>query len=1079
MPVSKRLAVLFCMAGLYSPLLIAQLTTGAMGGMVKSSQGERMWGASVKLQHEPTGTAFFTQSNRQGIFQFSNLLPGGPYTVTVVFLNHATANRKEIIIPLGEELVIDFILEPLRVELQQVTVTTHRKNAAGKTSWHTVIDKEKMDMLPAAGRNLYEYLGTLPQSRLVAGNEGAVSFAGQNNRFNAFYIDGTVNNDVFGLSASGTNGGQTGISPIPADAVEQIHVNSTPYDASLGNFTGAAINAVSRSGSNKAEVSGYHFFSRMASPQPMLTQGESYRKTYGLRVQGPLVRNNSFYFCNIELYKEKYPQPFDLSGYQGDTRDPRVPAILANSLLSNHQYDTGGFLDNPEQLHSARVMARFDWNLNPRQSLTLSMRYMQAERINSNPGNAHTIHFGHDGYVLFHTSYSLSAEWKSSWGKHSANKLLLTYTGVRDDRQPNGKPFPRVRIYDGDGSFVFGTDNSSTINFLQQHNWNINEKFSFMAGRHAIVLGMDGEYNRIHNAFIQHSFGSYTYYSLDDFLRNAQPASYQLGFSLIDTRQDDHINAAAKFAMGRAALFMNDGIKISATFSIQAGLRADTYFFFTTPRENSYVNDTAIPAFRKYYDIQGARSGSIRLLPAFSPRLSLRYQPADRGMELLFGVGIFSGRMPLAWPGGVYQYDGIATGGYAAGDPQLARIRFRADPYHQWLPAEIGATVNNAPLNLVSARLRLPSLFRTSISLEKNFRSGWKLLADMMFSKILVEMDYTNSNLLPPVAQATGPDSRLVYTSVNEARIPLNSDGSNPYDHAILLGNTKEPMGHAWQFNLSLRKLLAEKLVLEMSGSIGNSIVSNDGTSSVNLSQWRTMESVNGRNGLGASVSDFSPGQKFTVWLNKKFSYAHGRMGTSISLLYTGQSGTPFSFVYGGYSMVRDDGRAGGYELLYIPRSTELDAMLFLPFEVRGVVYTAGQQKTALEEYIRRDPYLSAHRGQYAARNGSRTPFAHTIDLKLLQDIRLRMRSHTVHLQLGAELLNLGNLLFKNGGLRYVQPNDQLVLVDFAGYTGNGLLPQYHFDPGKQPGERQFSESHHPAYGSFWTCQFSLRITCK
>ena len=89
--------------------------------------------------------------------------------------------------------------------------------------------------------------------------EGAVSIAGQNNRYNAFYIDGALNNDVFGIAASGTNGGQANIPPISLDAIDQIQVSISPYDASLSGFTGGGINAITRSGTNTLQGSALLF----------------------------------------------------------------------------------------------------------------------------------------------------------------------------------------------------------------------------------------------------------------------------------------------------------------------------------------------------------------------------------------------------------------------------------------------------------------------------------------------------------------------------------------------------------------------------------------------------------------------------------------------------------------------------------------------------------------------------------------------------------------------------------------------------------------------------------------------------
>ena len=104
-----------------------------------------------------------------------------------------------------------------------------------------------------------DFIRLTPQANLGSAR-GGTSIAGINNRYNAVYIDGAINNDVFGLASSGTNGGQIGISPISVDAIDQIQVVIAPYDITKGGFAGGGVNAVTRSGSNTFEGSAYYFF---------------------------------------------------------------------------------------------------------------------------------------------------------------------------------------------------------------------------------------------------------------------------------------------------------------------------------------------------------------------------------------------------------------------------------------------------------------------------------------------------------------------------------------------------------------------------------------------------------------------------------------------------------------------------------------------------------------------------------------------------------------------------------------------------------------------------------------------------
>lgn len=1079
----------FVIAVLLVPTLtLAQNTTSSMSGTVKTTTGEILVGATVTATHEPTGTVYRVQSRTGGRFDINNMNPGGPYTVEVSFVNFANEKKTEIYLSLGESFKLDFAMANKAGNLGEVTVSATRRTteASGKGGAETLIGRDKMANLPTVGRNIYDYLRAVPQAKLGS-SEGAVTIAGQNNRYNSFYVDGAVNNDVFGLSASGTNGGQAAIAPISIDAVDQFQVVISPFDASLGNFVGGGINAITRSGTNKTEGSIYYFLQneQLAGKTPTGLKQNATRlsdfskKTYGFRVGGAITKNKLFYFINVDLQRDVRPQPFDFSQYRGNSNLAAITG-LANTLRTNYGYEAGGFLDNTEEVNADRITARLDWNINDRHKLSVSNRYTKGERLNTSSSSSGTINFYNNGFRFPTRTNSTSAELKSLVGKSSSNKLLITFTDVLDDRDPIGQRFPRVRINDGSGAIVFGPDNSSTVNLLTQKNWSLYDEFKFTLGKHALKVGVDYEYNDVYNAFIQNNFGNYTYSNLNDFLTNARPQAYTYGFSNIDDDKGDKTDAAAKFKMAKGSLFINDEIRTSDNFSISLGLRADYYDILSTPREDAYTNNVAIPKFSEYYDLQGARSGVAPKIPlALSPRVGFTYKIPEENLVVRGGMGIFTGRIPLVWPGAIFNNNGIFIGGYSANATQLNTIRFRPDPNNQWSAAEVGAGITKGPLNLTAAEFSVPKLFRTSIAFDKKFGNGWSGSLEGIFSKNINEIYYTNINLLPPVGKSLGAGSRNVYPTANNGRIPLNADGSNPYDNAILLSNNEGPTGYAYNLTASVSKRTRDGFSFDLSYTFGNSTTVNDGTSSVNLSQWRFMETVNGRNFITRSNSDFSAGHRIFAYLSKKFEYANKKLATTVTLVYTGQSGNPLSYVYGVGSMVRDDGTNGTNDLIYIPTKDDLTTMIFLNNTVSGVTYTPDQQRAALERYIESDRYLRNNRGKFAERNGSRLPFTNIIDLKIAQDFNIKVGSKRYQFQLTYDVFNFGNMLNRNWGRTYFQQNDNFQLIQFAGYVNaaTNLTPQYRFNPtlvGRSPWN--VSTTTNAAYAARWISQLGLRF---
>ena len=237
----------------------------------------------------------------------------------------------------------------------------------------TSIGRDKIANMPTVGRNIQDFLRAVPQARTIGGNEGSISIAGQNNRFNSFYVDGAVNNDAFGLSNSGFNGGQTSAAPISLDAIDQIQVMVSPYDASVGNFLGGGINAITRSGTNELQGSIWRFMRNenlsgrnpVATLKPNTTNVFERTKlaafknqTTGFRLGGALVKNKLFFFLLGEIQRDEKPQPFNLGDYRGITNTQAGIEGLANYLKTTYNYDPGTFLDNPETIEANRITAK-------------------------------------------------------------------------------------------------------------------------------------------------------------------------------------------------------------------------------------------------------------------------------------------------------------------------------------------------------------------------------------------------------------------------------------------------------------------------------------------------------------------------------------------------------------------------------------------------------------------------------------------------------------------------------------------------------------------------------------------------
>jgi outer membrane receptor for ferrienterochelin and colicin len=1034
----------------------AQVTTSSMSGTVKDGKGQALVGATVSLTHNPTGTVYTSVSRNGGTFDIPNIRAGGPYKLEITFVGYDKLTRNDIFVNLGETSTQDINMEEKSSELTEVVISASRTNKEGaKGGAGTDIGRDKMNNLPTVGRNVADYLRYVPQAKVTV--DGGVSLAGQNNRYNSFYIDGAANNDVFGLSASGTNGGQAGIAPISIDAIDQFQVVISPYDASLGNFTGGGINAITRSGTNNVEGSIYHFWrnEKLSGKTPGVPKDNRIRladfknQTTGVRIAGPIIENKLFFFLNAELQRDTRPQPFDFSTYDGNSTQADLDN-LANFLRSEYGYEPGGYLDNAEKVEADRIVGKIDWNINDVHKLSASYRYNKGLRYNTSRSSNSTINFYNNGYLFPTLTHSGSLELNSRFKRNSNNRLLLTFTSVEDDRGPIGDAFPRVRINDGAGSIMFGTEEFSTGNLLEQNNYALFDVYKFYLGKHTLSVGTDDEISTSTNVFIRQNFGSYVFNDLNTFLTGGTASTYDRTYSLVDppkTTGDNSVNAAAKFTTLRLGFFINDEIKFSDEFTLSLGLRLDNTNFITTPKTDQFFNDTAIAAISQHYDLKGARSGQISD-PKWSlnPRVGFVYRVRDEKITVRGGVGFFTGRVPLVWPGGVYNNNGISLAGIRS-----SNVEFREDPFNQYEASDFGINVPipSGQVDLVAKDFKMNKVFRTSLAMDKEFGAGWRFSVEGIYTKNINEIDYKQVNILPATRKSNGPDVRNVYDLSGSfpLNIPMRSNGTNPYTGVYLLSNNEGPKGYAYSFTFTVDKRWSKGWAFNANYTYGNSIVLNEGTSSQNNSQWRFMETVNGRNFMQLSTSDYDIGHRFNAYAAKKFTYARGMVATTISLVYNGQSGNPYSYVLN-RGMVRDVDNNETNDLLYIPTATELQSMIFLSNTVGSTTYTPQQQRDLFETFIQNDKYLRKHRGEYAERNGARLPFSNIIDLKIQQDFNLKMFGKTVQVQVTYDVFNFTNMLNNDWGKIYFISNDQSPIVEMASFVSNAdLTPRYRFTP--------------------------------
>ncbi|MCW3464052.1 TonB-dependent receptor [Chitinophaga nivalis] len=1051
-------------------LTYAQVTTSGLNGKVTGTDNVGLPGATVVAIHLPSGTKYGTTTDPEGFYRLPNMNVGGPYKVSISYIGFNEFTQENVTLALGQALRLNAKLSDKSREIKQVEVVGQRNSAfnANRKGAQTVVSRSQIESLPTVGRNYTDFARLTPQARLTkdgSGNNG-ISIAGTNSRYNAIFVDGAVQNDVFGLSDNGANGGQIGISPFSVDIIDQININVSPFDVKQGGFAGGSINAVTRSGTNNVEGSAYYFFRNqdLAGKTPTNLKDVTRTKlanftsqTYGLRVGGPIIKNKLFYFFNAEFQNDETPQNFKFDTYSRNTDGTPKATAASEALLGQLSdklmkmgYDPGGYLDNVRKVNGTKLFLRLDWNINSVHKFTIRHQYTRG--VSTSPANssATTIQFANRGVYFPSTTNATTAELKSLFGNKASNSLLVGVNIVRDDRSVMGNPFPNV--FFTKESVGFGSEAFSAANLLAQNVYTLTDNFELYKGKHTITIGTNNEFYNLNNVFIRNNFGAYTYANIQDFLDGKSPTRLQRTFSAVDNGVGDKTDAAAKLKAMQLSVYAQDDYQITDNFKLSYGIRADLPIFLDKPRENTGFNENVLPKLEAAgWDVKGARTGGkpdSKIL--LSPRIAFNWDvTGDQRTQIRGGAGIFTSRIPFVWVGGIYNNNGVTLGEldyrYDASKPTSPTNQpISFIPEYDRQPSI--TAVPSGQIDLFAKNFKFPQVFRTSLAIDRKL--PWGLLGTLegIYTKTLNNVNYYNLAYVKSGETLTGSgdDHRPLYKK-------LGTDVLGAYPNVYYAENTNK--GFSYNLTAQLQKSFNYGLSASLAYTFSRAKGLNDGQSSQNSSQWR-MPNVRGKNDLDLAYSIYDAGSRIVANVSYKKEYA-GFMGTTVSLFYTGQAGDRFSYGYrdnaGNQNINKDLPGSGdaGLSIMYIPRSAaEINLVDYKAKD--GSTVTKEDQWNRLNSFIENDKYLSSRRGEYVERNGVRTPFTHIFDLHVAQDFYIKQRNGSKHiLQLTFDVFNLGNLLNKEWGRMYTARQgmsyNNYGLIDFVGFEANGTTPKFNY----------------------------------
>lgn len=815
-----------------APVAAQQITTG-IEGTVTDEAGTPISGATVTVTDERTGATRTFTTGEGGTFAATGLVTGGPYTVSAAAAEYEGQTVSDIQTTLQGNTNLTFALSSgggvitvtaARVQLTQLAVGPG-----------TSFTAEVLANAPTFNRDIRDIIRIDPRVSLdredsATGGSGAdrISCLGGNDRGNSFTVDGVLQGDIYGLNDTGFSSRSS--TPIPYDAVRETQVQFAPFDVEYGQFTGCAINVITKSGSN--EFHGGAFFEYGDNSMRGDTVGnrtvspleEDIR--YGVSIGGPIIPDRLFFFGAYEYQEAGAPQETGPTGggYPNQVAGVTVDQFEAISQVLRDVYgvDTGP-LATSLPFKNERWFARLDWQVNDDHRLEATYQRLEEASTRSDDFATSTFPNQVTGLNSFYRSGTESNYYSgrlySNWTDNFSTELRYSRSEISDIQDPVGggeaqSDSPQVRFIVGvdnaiDGTVLAGPGFSRSANDLETLIEQYYGAAKFEAGDHSVKLGFEANKADIVNLFVQNATGTLHFRNVNDlaagllsngtntFPNESNVVSGSAVGALINATPTGDINtAAANVKRTIYSVFAQDDWQLSDQVAVVLGVRSE-WISGNAPEANAnfmarygYSNDIGFDA----------------LDPIVLPRFGITYDMDDFAVfsrpQLRGGLGLFSGGDPLVWFGNAFQNNGRIQGegsnrtaGFCpAGQMDVVNASGQFTGFPQCVRDAASAQASNglADTQSIDPNIKVPTVLRGNIGFrtglefaESGFFSGWELNLDYIFSRY--NDPYTVVDLSQVVNPALGLggytiDGRPIYRAIDPTAANCDAvyRGANP-----------------------------------------------------------------------------------------------------------------------------------------------------------------------------------------------------------------------------------------------------------------------------------------------------------
>lgn len=1022
----------------------AQVTTSSMSGVVSESSGQTTAGASIKATHMPSGTSYSGSANAAGRFNLANMRVGGPYRVEVTYVGQNPIVYEDVYLQLGQPFVLNPIFGSTANEIDEVAVVGTRRSQKNGTA--TVVNRKQIENIPTISRSVNDLTRLTPQANGTA-------IGGGNYRGNNFTVDGANFNNQFGIGQNIPANG----SPISIDAIEQIVVNVTPFDVRQSGFTGAAVNAVTRSGRN--DFFGSAFYTGRSDQQQgtrvkdkQVAFNEMKEKQYGFSLGGPIIKDKLFFFVNIEQNKTTEPGPTKIADNKdnplygkGNTNIARPTYQFLDEvrdyLIKTYNYDPGRYQGYSNKSNNDKVFAKIDWNISDSHKINFRYNQVKAKTPNgistsfTNSGvpsglsrtGSNTIAFENSNYFQESNLYSGVVEYSGKWG-NTNNTVRVAYVNQNDPRSSNSSLFPLVDVKEDNNIITtFGYEPFTFGNLRDVKTLTAYYDGSWVYDNHEFTYGAQYETSTTKNGFQRFGAGYYLYNSWDDFVNGNKAINYALTYPLTA----DGSQAFPSFRFDQLSFFLQDQYTVNSKLRLMGGIRLEVPMY----PDVSAMKTHPLVEQMTFADGLKLNTGAMpkaRLMA--SPRIGFNYDVfGDRTMTLRGGTGIFTGRIPFVWivaqsgDSGMLQATKTFTGSEIP--------EFNPDITANY-PKPVPAAGTSIPssISAMDENLRFPSTWKSSLAVDYTLPFGIQASLEGIYTKDINAVVAKNVNLVEPTRMEIEgyPDHRFIYPNANGSKYIYKLDKNGLVDKngtgafsPTYMTNAKG--GHYYSVTAQLQKNNWNGFSGSVSYTYSAAKNFGDGAGDQVANLWSIPPTNTGNPNIPSLgyTTNITPHRvvAFVTYTNTWI----GKLNTTMNLFYTGASTGRMSYVYA--LDFNRDGNNTNNDLIYVPK--DASEIQFVDIAAGnnnygGVGYTAQQQSDIFFDLIDNDSYLKTRKGKYAERNGGVMPWRNQFDFRLTQELFKNIGGGNNSLEFFWDVINIGNLFNSNWGV-YKSASTQLL----------------------------------------------------